>query len=306
MDALERIPKTPYGQPVYVGPAQTVTAGDFGNRSILGDIQGVVFVDTDGDGLQDSGEPGHAGVTVYLDQDNNGQFDVGELSAVTDQDGVYRFAELRAAGYVVRGNRPGGLSADVRRSGRRHVLWRGQPRRSDATGPNRRRNGPGHLGRNADATYMHGIVITHDGRLYGIHGPNNSLYSIDPATGQMALHRPQWIHHHLGWPTTGRPTRSTASAGPAPATRLTGCWCLTGPRARHGGGPGSLGLTATSGLTYDAFHGRLIAFDNVDDGTTLSTATETPRGSRWLRPRSTPGVWPGTDPASCRASRTGS
>ena len=101
VDALERIPKALYGQRVYVGPLQTVTAGEFGNRSILGDIEGVVFVDTDGDGLHDMGEPGHAGVTVYLDQDNNGQFNVGELTAVTDQNGVYQFADLRPARYVV-------------------------------------------------------------------------------------------------------------------------------------------------------------------------------------------------------------
>ena len=44
---------------------------------------GKVFVDTNGDGVQDNGELGIPGVTVYIDANNNGVFDAGEISTVT-------------------------------------------------------------------------------------------------------------------------------------------------------------------------------------------------------------------------------
>ena len=54
------------GQHVKVGTSQIVTGKDFGNRYILGEIHGSLFVDTDGDGARDPGESAHAGVTVFL------------------------------------------------------------------------------------------------------------------------------------------------------------------------------------------------------------------------------------------------
>jgi hypothetical protein len=52
-------------------------------------LQGQKFADADGDGTHDPGEPGLAGVTVYIDLDNDAVFDVGEPSAVTDASGHY-------------------------------------------------------------------------------------------------------------------------------------------------------------------------------------------------------------------------
>ena len=115
------------------------------------------------------------------------------------------------------------------------------------------------------STYMHGIVITHDGRMYGINGPNGSLYSIDPATGQTTLIGPSGFTITWGL-AYDRATDTIYGVGRAAPMHTTGCWCLiraTG--AATAVGSGSLGLTATSGLTFDAFNGRLIAFDNYDD-----------------------------------------
>jgi hypothetical protein len=76
------------------------------------EIRGTKWNDLNGDGLRDTGEPGLAGVTVYLDGNNNGVLDTGELSAVTQADdpatananeaGQYRLTGLSAGTYTVR------------------------------------------------------------------------------------------------------------------------------------------------------------------------------------------------------------
>jgi len=75
---------------------------DFGYRDAasLGDR---VWNDLDGDGTQDTGEPGIAGVTVYIDANNNNAFDQGvERYGITDLDGVYLIDNLAAGTYAVR------------------------------------------------------------------------------------------------------------------------------------------------------------------------------------------------------------
>ncbi len=66
-------------------------------------IQGMKFNDVNGDGTQDAGEDGLAGVTVYIDDDldgiveatdNNGVLDVGEQFDITDADGLYSFGGI--------------------------------------------------------------------------------------------------------------------------------------------------------------------------------------------------------------------
>ena len=83
----------------------------------LGTIQGVVFNDINGNGVQDSGEPGIAGVLVYVDANDNGVLDPGELSTVTQADnpitpvneaGDFSFPSLAPGTYVVREQAPVG------------------------------------------------------------------------------------------------------------------------------------------------------------------------------------------------------
>lgn len=52
-------------------------------------IQGQKFNDLDGNGVRDAGEPGLAGVTIYVDLNGNGAPDAIEPSAVTDANGNY-------------------------------------------------------------------------------------------------------------------------------------------------------------------------------------------------------------------------
>ncbi len=65
------------------------------------EIRGTTWNDRNGNGSKDVGEPGLSGWTIYLDGNENGQFDAGETSTVTDGDGNYRFANLRPGSYTV-------------------------------------------------------------------------------------------------------------------------------------------------------------------------------------------------------------
>jgi Tol biopolymer transport system component len=67
----------------------------------FGRISGEVFSDLDGDGTQQTGEPGLAGVTVFLDTNGNGQLDPGEPGAVSDSNGNYALTGLSAGTYTV-------------------------------------------------------------------------------------------------------------------------------------------------------------------------------------------------------------
>ncbi|HEV2295453.1 MAG TPA: SdrD B-like domain-containing protein [Tepidisphaeraceae bacterium] len=60
-----------------------------------GMIHGVVFHDRDGDGKQDSNEPGLAGVTVHLGLDIYESFDSKGMTTLTDSMGYYQFSGLR-------------------------------------------------------------------------------------------------------------------------------------------------------------------------------------------------------------------
>jgi hypothetical protein len=94
-------PSAGFAHKLIVTAGQVVTGRDFGNYQ-LGSIAGQKFHDLNGNGLKDPGEPGLPGWTIYLDGNNNGQLDPGEVSAVTDAFGNYRFDQLRPGSYVVR------------------------------------------------------------------------------------------------------------------------------------------------------------------------------------------------------------
>ncbi len=57
-------------------------------------ITGTKFDDINGDGIQQSWEPGLAGWTIYIDQDGSGTLSAGDFSVVTDTDGSYDFPPL--------------------------------------------------------------------------------------------------------------------------------------------------------------------------------------------------------------------
>jgi uncharacterized repeat protein (TIGR01451 family) len=89
------------GYAVTVASSDALTGRDFGGWQ-AGSIAGHVANDLDGDGVDDPGEPGKAGWTVYLDLDDDGAQGAGEPVAVTDAAGDYVFDGLAPATYRVR------------------------------------------------------------------------------------------------------------------------------------------------------------------------------------------------------------
>lgn len=79
-------------------PAQDVERLTVGILN-LGDY---VWLDRNGDGVQDAGEPGIPGVRVWIDVDNDTIQDADELSDVTDSSGLYGIPGVAPGTYVVR------------------------------------------------------------------------------------------------------------------------------------------------------------------------------------------------------------
>lgn len=72
----------------------TSTGNNFGNRLPPATISGLVFNDTNSNGIQNAGELPVAGVTIYLDKDKNGIFSAGDPSTTSDAAGNYSFTDL--------------------------------------------------------------------------------------------------------------------------------------------------------------------------------------------------------------------
>ena len=87
---------------VTLGPDEQVDTIDFGNFELPpGSISGRQWNDLNGDGFVDANEPGLANWTVYLDQNQNGELDDGELTTLTDATGAYTFSDLPENTYTV-------------------------------------------------------------------------------------------------------------------------------------------------------------------------------------------------------------
>ena len=74
----------------------------------LSSIEGLVFDDANGNSIRDAVETGLAGVTIFLDENQNGQLDPNEQSKVTKSSGEYGFTEVPAGNYDIRQITPSG------------------------------------------------------------------------------------------------------------------------------------------------------------------------------------------------------
>jgi hypothetical protein len=109
---LREVPQVPWVQTApalgyyeVVSSSGSVGGGlDFGNflpLQVTGEIRGTVWHDVDTTGTRESGEPGVAGWTVFLDGDNDGQLDPAERTALTDSSGQYVFSDVAPGSYSV-------------------------------------------------------------------------------------------------------------------------------------------------------------------------------------------------------------
>ncbi|HIJ71667.1 MAG TPA: DNRLRE domain-containing protein [Planctomycetes bacterium] len=66
-----------------------------------GGITGSKFNDLDSDGNWDGAEDGIGGWEIYLDLNDNGQYDTTEPNVITDVDGYYEFTDIAPGAYIV-------------------------------------------------------------------------------------------------------------------------------------------------------------------------------------------------------------
>ena len=59
-----------------------------------GNILGFVFNDLDTDGIRDPGEVGLPGFTVFIDANENGLLDAGDIQAITASNGAFFFSDV--------------------------------------------------------------------------------------------------------------------------------------------------------------------------------------------------------------------
>ena len=100
------------GHVVQVGPHSIVAGIDFGNQPIRKSaVEGVKWVDRNGNGIRERNEPGLSGVVVFSDLNDNGRHDSGEPATETqvddpntrsDEMGHYRLEGLRPGEHVIR------------------------------------------------------------------------------------------------------------------------------------------------------------------------------------------------------------
>jgi hypothetical protein len=92
---------TPTTRSVTVPLRGTATA-DFGIKQVNSGITGVKWNDINGNGQLDAGEPGLAGVFIYLDLDGDNRLDLGEPRTTTGADGTYILPFPGAGTYTIR------------------------------------------------------------------------------------------------------------------------------------------------------------------------------------------------------------
>ena len=87
---------------VIVSSGATASGPAFGvNVANAGNISGVVFDDTNADGIRQHAEIGMGGFAIYIDSNNDGKLDGGDPSATTDINGNFTISGLAPGTYVL-------------------------------------------------------------------------------------------------------------------------------------------------------------------------------------------------------------
>lgn len=238
------------------------------DRRMLASLTGVSFNDANGDGVRNATEDVRSSVTVFLDQNNNGQLDGGEASTETDLNGQYTFANLNTGEYVVRQVVPEDTVTttplyDDAYYGFAYIPGSNgsmQSTRIDPQNGDVRRLSP--PSRNS----LHGLARTNDGEFFAIQGFDpDRFFSVDFSTnqhtaiGEIGSNAAFGLAYDPSTDTIYGIVNDRADGRNKLATfdRTTGQPTLLGP--------GTYELTATSSLAFDTDRGVVVAFDNADD-----------------------------------------
>jgi protocatechuate 3,4-dioxygenase beta subunit len=124
-DSLTQITAGAYGFLATARGGATVDLPAFG-LARPGDVTGIVFHDSNGDGDRDAGELTFGGQLVYLDINGNQQLDVSDPRTNTNSSGAYSFNGLSVGSYVVRATRPAGFHFTAGGAGRSIQVLGGQ------------------------------------------------------------------------------------------------------------------------------------------------------------------------------------
>jgi subtilisin-like proprotein convertase family protein len=93
--------------PIPASSGVNISGVSFGNYQPI-TLSGTVYTDTNGNGVQDAGELGLAGQTVFLDLNGTGALAQNDPTTTTDANGHYSFAGLAPGTYQVRQVVPAG------------------------------------------------------------------------------------------------------------------------------------------------------------------------------------------------------
>ena len=86
----------------YSAGSPLVIKSTSGGGGTTGSISGIVFSDSDKDGVLDTGESKLGNRKMFLDANKNGKLDTGEKTTYSNASGVYTFTGLAAGSYRVR------------------------------------------------------------------------------------------------------------------------------------------------------------------------------------------------------------
>ncbi|EMI21720.1 fibrinogen-binding protein [Rhodopirellula maiorica SM1] len=238
------------------------------DRRLLASLTGVSFHDANGDGVRNSDESARIGVTVFLDQNNNGRFDGGENSTTTNNDGEYTFEDLSPGDYIIRQIAPADTvttapSFDDAYYGFAYIPGSGGQMQSTLIDPQSgevQRLSP--TSRNA----LHGLVRTNDGEFFAVQGFDpDRFFSVDFSTNQHTFIGEVGSNSAFGLaydPSTD--TIYGIVTDPADGLNKLATFDRTSGQPTFLG-PGTTELNATSSLAFDTDRGVLVAFDNADD-----------------------------------------
>ena len=98
----------PAGYTVAVTSGAVSQGSNFGSHVPQGEIQGTLWNDVNGNGVQDPGELPLVGRMVYLDTNGDGHWDTGEPYAMTDANGNYTITGVTPGTYSVQEALPSG------------------------------------------------------------------------------------------------------------------------------------------------------------------------------------------------------